>query len=455
MFSKVAINNRAAVARRIIRTLRDLGVKSVILCSEADLGLPYVQEADERVILGPASAADSYLNHDRVLAAVKSCGADALHPGYGFLAEDAAFAQKLRAAGVTFIGPRPELLAVFGDKVQTQKEMAARGLPINRASELLTGTLEERLAVASEVGFPLLVKPAGGGGGIGMIPVLGPDKLAAALATAASQAQRGFGRDQLYVERLLENPRHVEFQVVADGQAGFHLFERDCSIQRRRQKILEEAGAPCLPRAELTRLAELSAQVLATLGYDHVGTVETLYQAQAGFVFLEVNPRLQVEHAVTEEITGYDLVETQLRLASGSRLPALPVPPTEPVGHAVEARIYAEDSQRFLPSPGTLKVFRPPQGPGIRVETGYAEGAKVTPYYDPMVAQVIARGRQRDEALDLLSQALGQFEIEGIKTNLVFLRQMLNYPPFRAGNPHTGLTDQLLREPSYRALWEK
>jgi acetyl-CoA carboxylase biotin carboxylase subunit len=455
VFSKVAINNRGAVAQRVIRALRALKVKSVIFCSEVDQELPYVQEADEFVVIGPGAPLESYLHHDRVIAALKACGAEALHPGYGFLAEDASFALKLRELGIVFIGPDPKHLKIFGDKVASRKEMAARGLPVNPATGILVGSLEERLAMACEPGFPLLVNPAGGGGGIGMIPVHSSDKLAAALEAAASQAKRGFGRDELYAERLIVNPRHVEFQIVADGQNGFHLFERDCSIQRRRQKIVEEAGAPLLDRKGLTAIAELSAKVMAEIGYNHVGTVETLYGAETGYAFLEVNPRLQVEHAVTEEITGYDLVETQLQLASGAKIADLPPVPLAPKGHAVEVRVYAEDSRRFLPSPGLLKVYRPPSGPGIRVETGFAEGARVTPFYDPMVAQVIAKGHNRDEAISKLKEALDAFEIAGIKTNLDFLKALLAYPPFLEGKPRTEMAEELLNEPSYKALWSK
>jgi acetyl-CoA carboxylase biotin carboxylase subunit len=247
----------------------------------------------------------------------------------------------------------------------------------------------------------------------------------------------------------------VEFQVVADGQAAFHLFERDCSVQRRRQKIVEEAGAPGLNRADLRRFSEKAAEVMAEVGYDHVGTVETLYSKESGFVFLEVNPRLQVEHAVTEEITGRDLVAIQLELASGAKISDLPPPPEDPIGHAIEARIYAEDSSRFLPSPGPLKVFRPPYGTGIRVETGYAEGNVVTPYYDPMVAQVIATGKDRAEALERTRVALAEFEIAGIKTNLVFLRALMDYPPFVAGSYGTTLAEDLLAEPFYKELTKR
>jgi acetyl-CoA carboxylase biotin carboxylase subunit len=456
MFAKVAVNNRGAVAARIIRTLAALKIKSAVFCSEADQDLPYVREADEFRVIGPAPPLESYLNRDRVAAAVKDCRADALHPGYGFLAEDALLASRLEEAGTVFIGPRPRFLTVFGDKVAAQKVMAARGLPVNPATGILEGTLEEQIQAASALGFPLLIKPAGGGGGIGMVPAFSAGKLAAALETAASQALRSFGKTQLYAERLISNPRHVEFQIVTDGQGGgFHLFERDCSVQRRRQKVIEEAPAPLISRPELARLADLSVRVMTDLGYNHIGTLETLYGEETGFSFLEVNPRLQVEHGVTEEVTGTDLAAMQIILAAGGTAADLPAPPEAPAGHAVEARIYAEDSQRFLPSPGVLKVFRPPKGEGIRVETGYAEGARVTPFYDPMTAQVIAWGRTRREAVSRLDEALAAFEIEGIKTNIPFVRAMLAFEPFAEGRVHTGLTEALLSEPHYQSLWKK
>ncbi|MDR0549023.1 MAG: biotin carboxylase [Deltaproteobacteria bacterium] len=455
MFSKVAINNRGAVAARVIRSLRALGVKSVVFCSEADQNLPYVKEADEFVVIGPPAPKDSYLNHDRVLAALAETKATALHPGYGFLAEDALFARKLKKAQVTFIGPKISHLEVFGDKVKSLTEMRGRGLPVNPATGILKGTIEERVQEVEKIGFPVLVKPAGGGGGIGMIPVLTQDKLAAALETAASQALRGFGRDEVYAERLLPNPRHVEFQIIGDGQDCFSLFERDCSIQRRRQKIVEEAGAPFLDRELLTNFGAQAAQVMASFGYNSVGTVETLYAAATGFGFLEVNPRLQVESAVTEEITGFDLVAAQIKLAAGLKLTDLPPAPKTPSGRAIEARVYAEDSRRFLPSPGKLTVYRPPSGSGIRVETGFVEGATVTPFYDPMVAQVIAHGQDRAEAISRLKTALDQFEIEGIKTNLIFLKALLEYPPFLEGRFGVNLSEALLAEPSYQAQWSK
>ena len=446
MFKKVIIANRGVAAARLVKTLRRLGVASVALYSEADAELPYVAEADQNCLIGPSPAPQSYLNQEAILAAAKAAGADAIHPGYGFLSENAAFAEKAAAAGLTFIGPNPKWLTLMGDKTASKELMAAEGLPVSPSTGILTGTVEQQCAQARAIGFPLLIKPAGGGGGIGMSPVFEEAKLAAAIESAGKLADRCFGAPSLYAERLLENPRHVEFQIVADqhGQA-VHLFERDCSTQRRRQKVVEEAGAPNIPADQLQAMAERAAEVMGRLGYDHLGTVETLYSPASGFSFLEVNPRLQVEHGVTEAVTGLDLVEIQIRLAAGESLAeALPKRPDKISGHAVEARIYAEDPVKFFPSPGPLTVFRPPQGPGVRVETGFAEGAIVTPYYDPMVALVIVRAETRPAALDLMYEALGDFAVEGIKTNIPFIRSLMKYEPFRQGRVHTGLAEECL-----------
>jgi acetyl-CoA carboxylase biotin carboxylase subunit len=345
----------------------------------------------------------------------------------------------------------------MGDKVAARREMEKLGLPVSPSSGELTGSLEDKAREAEKIGFPLMIKPAGGGGGIGMIPVESPEKLLKALETAESQARRGFGRSAVYAERLIRDPRHVEFQVVADRRGrAVHLWERDCSVQRRHQKILEEAGAPGIPRESLAAMAEKAAEVLSRLGYDHLGTVETLYGRDSGFNFLEVNPRLQVEHAVTEEVTGVDLADAQIRLAAGEEVWVIvPGPVKELKGHALEARIYAEDPVRFLPSPGKLAVFRPPKArPGLRILTGYAEGAAVTPFYDPMIAQVIVSGSDRDETLGLMAEVLAEFEIEGLKTNIPFLRLMMDFGPYRAGELGTGLAERLVASEGYKARLE-
>jgi acetyl-CoA carboxylase biotin carboxylase subunit len=333
----------------------------------------------------------------------------------------------------------------MGDKTASLALMAKEGMPVSPATGILTGTIEEQAEEAEKLGFPILIKPAGGGGGIGMTPVMEKDKLVAALESAAKLASRSFGQAAIYAERLMKDPRHVEFQIAADREgSAIHLFERDCSTQRRRQKVVEEAGAPNIPPAETLAMAERAASILGALKYDHLGTVETLYSPENGFAFLEVNPRLQVEHGVTEEITGLNLVEAQIRLAAGAKLRDVLKRPEQRRGHAIEARIYAEDPVKFFPSPGPLKVFRPPCGPGVRVETGFREGAVVTPFYDPMIALVIVRGDTREAAMDLMYDALGEFAVEGIKTNIPFVRGLMKYGPFRQGRVHTGLAEEYL-----------
>lgn len=447
MFHKVIIANRGAIAARLVKTLRRMGVRSVALYSEADARLPYVAEADESRPIGPAPAAKSYLNQEAIFEAARETGADAIHPGYGFLSESPSFARAAAERGLAFIGPSPKWLDIMGDKTASRDLMATQGMPINPATGILSGTLAEQAREAEALGFPLLIKPAKGGGGIGMTPVAGGEKLLAALESASKLASRSFGEAAIYAERLLVKPRHVEFQVAADRfGAAMPLFERDCSTQRRRQKVVEEAGAPAIDPAELEAMARRAAGILAGLGYDHLATVETLYSPGTGFAFLEVNPRLQVEHGVTEEITGLDLVESQIRLAAGEPLAQVMEQPRQRRGHAIEVRVYAEDPVTFFPSPGPLTVFRPPKMAGVRVETGFCEGAAVTPFYDPMIALVIAHGDTREAAMDLMREALGQFAVEGIKTNIPFARGLMGYGPFRAGRVHTGLAEEYLAD---------
>jgi acetyl-CoA carboxylase biotin carboxylase subunit len=401
--------------------------------------------AGECHAIGPAAPAASYLNQDALLDVVRRSGADGVHPGYGFLSENPGFAARVIAAGAGFIGPSPRWLEAMGHKTQARALMAAHGMPMGASSGILSGNWEEQLAAARAVGFPVLVKPATGGGGIGMLPAHSEGELAAALERAASLARRSFGNAELYLERLMQKPRHIEFQVLADRHGAVrHLFERDCSVQRRHQKVIEESPAPGIDRRALMETADRITGILATLGYDNIGTVETLYDPAAGFAFLEMNTRLQVEHAVTEEVTGIDLVQSQIRLAAGERLDQVLPAEIAPQGHAIEVRVYAEDSKRFLPSPGPLLVFRPPQGEGIRVETGYAEGNTVTPFYDPMLAKVVTRGATRQQAIARMREALEMFAIEGVKTNLAFARQVLDDEAFRAGAIHTGLTADVL-----------
>nr|MBF0685613.1 biotin carboxylase [Pseudomonas sp.] len=447
MFRKVFVANRGAVAARVIRALREMDIRSALGYSEADAQLPYVAQADEAVLLGPASPAESYLHIERLIAAALSVQADAIHPGYGFLSENAEFARKVREAGMVFIGPSPQWLQAMGHKTRARETMAQHGMPMCPSSGLLTGSLAEQIEAAQAAGFPMLIKPAAGGGGIGMIPVDNAAALPEALAKARGLAERSFANGELYTERLFMRPRHIEFQIMADNFGAVqHLFERDCSLQRRHQKVIEEAGAPRVARATLDDMAGQATDILRTIGYDNIGTIETLYDPQAGFSFLEMNTRLQVEHGVTEEVTGVDIVKSQIRLAAGARLAdVLSARPTEPQGHAIQARIYAEDPWRFLPSPGVLKSFNLPSSPGIRIETGFGEGNRVSSNYDPMIAKVIAHASDRTGAIGLLKDALSACNIEGVKTNIPFLIAALSDDEFRSGEVHTHLAADIVK----------
>jgi acetyl-CoA carboxylase, biotin carboxylase subunit len=445
MFEKVVVANRGAVAARVIRALRKLGIRSVAVYSEADRDLPYLTTADEAHLIGPPAPAASYLNQEAILGVLKRTGADGLHPGYGFLAENHGFAAGVIAAGARFIGPSPRWIDAMGHKTRARELMARLGMPMSPSSGLLSGAMEEALTEARRIGFPVLVKPAAGGGGIGMLPARNEQELTNALDRARSLATRSFGNAEIYLEKLIARPRHVEFQVLGDTTGAVrHLFERDCSIQRRHQKVIEEAPAPLIPRSDVHAVADRIASILRELGYDNIGTVEMLFDSAAGFGFLEMNTRLQVEHAVTEEITGIDLVTAQVRLASGHPLGAVLPDAIAVHGHAIEARIYAEDPTRFFPSPGPLTTFRPPVGPDIRVETGYREGNTVTPYYDPLIAKVIVRGPDRARAITSMLEALDTFAVEGVRTNIPFVQKVLESGAFRGGLLHTGLGAQLL-----------
>jgi len=447
MFRKVFVANRGAVASRVIRALREMDIRSVVGYSEADADLPYVAQADEAVLIGPAPPAESYLHADRLVQAAMAAKVDAVHPGYGFLSENADFSRKVREAGMVFIGPSPQWLEAMGHKTRARETMAAYGMPMCPSSGLLSGSIPEQVEAARAAGFPMLIKPAAGGGGIGMIPVESAEALPDALAKARGLAERSFGNGELYTERLFLRPRHIEFQIMADNFGAVqHLFERDCSLQRRHQKVIEEAGAPCLARETADRMASQATHILERIGYDNIGTIETLYDSQAGFSFLEMNTRLQVEHGVTEEVTGVDIVQSQIRLAAGERLgDVLSARPSRPQGHAIQARIYAEDPWRFLPSPGILKTFDLPIGPGIRVETGFGEGNRVSSNYDPMIAKVIAHGSDRAHAIALLRDALSACRIDGLKSNIPFLLAALSDDEFCSGQVHTHLADDIVR----------
>jgi len=451
MYSKVVEANRDAVAARVLRTLNEMGIRSVAVYSEADAGAPYLEMAGETYAIGPAPPRESYLNHDALLDVVRQSHADGLHPGYGFLSENAVFAQKVTDAGAYFIGPSPRWIEAMGHKTRARELAASHGMPMAKGSGVLPADREATLAAARAIGFPVLVKPAGGGGGIGMLPAKDEAELLAAVERSRSVAERGFGNAEVYLERLVERPRHVEFQVLGDRHGNAtHLFERDCSTQRRHQKVIEEAPAPGVSREKIGAVAEHVAGIVRKLGYDNIGTVEMLMGEDGSFSFLEMNTRLQVEHGVTEEVTGVDLVRAQIRSAAGERLADILPAHVEVKGHAIQARVYAEDPKNFFPSPGKLKVFRPPQDATVRVETGYAEGRDVTPHYDPMIAKVIVHEDTRERAVHKLIEALEAFEIQGLKHNIPAVLAVLRSESFRAGRVHTGLIGEVLGQKDTR-----
>ncbi|TMS57372.1 biotin carboxylase [Imbroritus primus] len=445
MFQKILVANRGAIARRVIRSLRQMGIRSVAVYSEADKDLPYLAEADETYAIGAAAPLESYLNQDLLLQVIKESGADGVHPGYGFLSENATFAARVNASGARFIGPSPEWIEAMGHKTRARETMARYGMPMSPSSGLLDEDWTATLAAAEKIGFPVLVKPAAGGGGIGMLAAHSAEELQNAVTQARSMAGRSFGSAEIYLEKLMVQPRHIEFQILADRHGNAcHLFERDCSIQRRHQKVIEESPAPRLPRTDVEAMGDRIVQAMEASGYDVIGTAETLRDRDGLFSFLEMNTRLQVEHAVTEEITGIDLVAAQIRLAGGARLNE--VIPSQPQinGHAIEVRIYAEDPVRFYPSPGTLKTLRLPSGPGVRVECGFSEGNRITPYYDPMIAKCIVHAPDRAQAIAGMRAALEATVIEGVKTNIPFAQKVLADATFASGEVHTGLGMQIL-----------
>lgn len=452
---RVLVANRGEIACRVIRSCRALGLETVAVFSDADAQAQHVAMADRAVAIGPASPADSYLRADVVLAAASESGADAVHPGYGFLAENAVFARAVEAAGLVWVGPRPESIEDMGDKQRARAIAQAAGVPVlpgsprfDAASEDESpGEVEARLLAAGDaVGYPLLVKAAAGGGGIGMRRVDRREDLAAAVAATQSMALRAFGDATVYFERLVALARHVEIQVfgLGDGRA-IHLHERDCSIQRRYQKIIEESPAPGLSARTRQAMADAAVALCRAERYRGAGTVEFVVDAATqNFYFLEMNTRIQVEHPVTEMNTGLDLVGMQLQLAAGGPLPVSVQQDVRARGCAVECRLYAErPAKGFLPSAGELKVFRlPPASRAVRVDTGVRQGDRVTPFYDPMLAKVIAHGDTRDEALDTLREALLQVRVEGVETNLAFLLNVLDHARFRAGQVSTAFVDE-------------
>ena len=439
----VLVANRGEIARRVFRACRRLGLRTVAVYSEADKDALHVRDADQAVLLGPAPARDSYLDVERLLDAARRSGADADHPGYGFLSESWRFAEACARAGLTFIGPPAEAVRVMGDKTEARRLMAAAGVPTVPGSPGPIADATEAVTVAGRVGFPLVLKAAGGGGGIGMARVDRAPDLAAAFATAARRAQSAFGNPAVYIERYLERPRHVEVQIFADAHGCVvHLHERECSIQRRHQKLMEESPAPNLAAATKRGLTEAAVAGARAIGYVNAGTMEFLVDAAGSFYFLEMNTRIQVEHPVTEEVTGLDLVVEQLRVAAGERL-SWPQEAIVQRGAAIEVRVYAEDPDKnFLPSPGTIARLEVPAGDGLRVESGVESGSVVPVHYDPLLFKLIAVGAERAEALARLRAALEATVVEGVRSTVPFLRKVLDHPDVRRGVLHTQMVDQ-------------
>jgi acetyl-CoA carboxylase biotin carboxylase subunit len=444
VFASVLVANRGEIARRVLTTARRMGIRSVAVYSEADADLPFVREADEAVLLGPAAPAASYLNADAILAAARATGAQAVHPGYGFLAENPEFAASVQAAGLTWVGPSPESMDQMGDKINARNLMEAAGVPVAAGTREPVADLDAALAAAASIGYPVMVKASAGGGGIGMSAAADPEQLTAGFETARTRAERFFGNPAILLERYVERARHVEVQILglADGRV-VALGERDCSVQRRHQKVAEETPSPGVSAQLRARMLAAAEQAGAAVDYLGAGTVEFLVDvATQEFMFLEMNTRLQVEHPVTELVTGIDLVEQQFRIAAGEQVSFDPAAVTV-TGHAIELRVYAEDPKRFLPSPGLIEEWTEPAGPGVRVDSGYAAGNRVTPNYDPLLAKLCVHGTDRAAALDLAASAVAAFGISGLKTNLPFHADLLASAEFRSGDYDTSIVSRL------------
>lgn len=446
LFRKVLIANRGEIAARIARTLREMGIRPVFVYSDADRDAPYIRAADEAYPIGPPLPSQSYLDQDRIIDVARESGAQAIHPGYGFLSENAGFARRCAAAGLVFIGPPAGAIDAMGSKIEARRAAKAAGVPVVPGTEDPLETADQVAAVASELGYPVAIKAAAGGGGYGIRVATSAEQIQDVLDGVRRDAERAFGDTTVYVEKFFAPaPRHVEIQIVGDQQGRvLHLGERECSLQRRFQKVVEETPSPAVNAELRARMGAAAVSLAQRIGYYSAGTVECLLDDRGQFYFLEMNTRLQVEHPVTELVTGVDLVREMVRVAAGERL-SIPDGGIPPRGHAIEARVYAEDPARnFMPSPGQITRLVEPSGPGIRIDSGMEAGSKVTVYYDPMIAKIIAWGEDRPAALDRLRSALAAFEIEGVKTNVPFLIRLCATPAFQRGQFHTRYIDEHL-----------
>lgn len=444
MFKKILIANRGEIALRVIRACKELGVTTVAIHSEADALSLHVRAADEKVCVGPAESALSYRNIPNVLSAAEITGADAIHPGYGFLSENAHFAEVCESIGIKFIGPTSDHIAQMGDKAKAREVVAKRGLPVTPGSPGELRSEEEAMRAAQAIGFPVIIKATAGGGGRGMRVVNRAEELGRAFQAAQAEAKSAFGNDGVYLERYFLEPRHIEVQVLADHQGHvIHLGERDCSIQRRHQKLVEETPSPAIDDALRQEIGRAAVEAVKAVQYRNIGTVEFLLDKERNFYFMEVNTRIQVEHPITEMVTGIDLVKEQIRLAAGQ---PLTVKQQDVVlnGHSLECRINAEDPEKFTPSPGLITKFSAPGGFGVRVDSAMESGAMVVPHYDSMIAKLITHGRDRQESIARMRRALNEFVIDGIKTTLPLHRRIIDDPDFQKGHVSTTFLERFL-----------
>jgi len=454
MFKKILIANRGEIALRVIHACRELGIKTVAVYSEADENSLHVRFADEDVCIGPARSADSYLNVPAIISAAEITGADAIHPGYGFLSESAYLAEVCEACHIRFIGPDPSVIKLLGDKARAKKAMRKAGVPMLPGSDGPVTGEEQALKVAKDIGYPIIVKAVAGGGGRGMRVVRNAGDLPNALKTAQREAEAAFGNGDVYVEKYLDNPRHIEFQIIGDHHGNVvHLGERECSIQRRHQKLIEEAPSPAISEKVRKRMGAIVVDAAKAVQYTNAGTFEFLMDADGRFFYMETNTRLQVEHPVTEMVTGIDIVKEQIRIAAGERLSFKQSEVTFS-GHSIECRVNAEDPETFAPSPGTIRAFSVPGGPGVRIDTFAHAECTVPPYYDSMIAKIIVHGRDRQEAIARMRRVLDMTVIEGIKTSVPLHQRILAESDFQAGRLSTGFMERFMPKQKKSSLAE-